>query len=294
MVKNELDGLLDARLAFAGQHFGGTPLRSLAVSTLLISAGCPAHPLSGAASSAVVSGVVVSEQSVSDELRRMPPYLREQFLSPNGNAELQQALSARTALIAEARRQGLQDLPEVRRQVREYEDRLLVRELVARAQPAAPDEATLRAFYDNHLSDFTTAQAWELARVEAASAKSGAAAKQVLANIRDALDVRKAGLDSVGRLGGQVQQRWARWTAAEIRDPAVRSAVTALQPGDVTRVLEDLAAPYLLVATTVETPRTAAFEEVRQQVAARVIAERHQRAFRDVAARVGEGKGGDP
>jgi peptidyl-prolyl cis-trans isomerase C len=97
----------------------------------------------------------VSRDELRRETERLPQSLREQFDSPAGRRELLASIVDKRLLVQEARRREFQDDPEIHRQVRELEERLIVQKLLGEDERAAGPATgpELRSYYEAHKSE---------------------------------------------------------------------------------------------------------------------------------------------
>jgi peptidyl-prolyl cis-trans isomerase C len=123
------------------------------------------------------SGGVITAEELTREAQRLPPELREQFETAAGRREFLQAMVDKRLLLQEARRRGLHEAPEVRRQVQELEDRLAMQALLAEEERATgpASEAEVRAFYEARKAEFAEPERVRVGRLLAAL-KPGAGA----------------------------------------------------------------------------------------------------------------------
>src|SRR6476659_1582493 len=106
------------------------PLVLVALAAMLC--GCSARPeQSAGARKDLETDVTVTPEEVAREAERLPPILREKFETPEGRREFAASLVDKKLLVREAHRRGLAEKPEIQRQVRELEERLIVQALLA-------------------------------------------------------------------------------------------------------------------------------------------------------------------
>lgn len=201
----------------------------------------------------------------------------------------------RQLLLNEARRQGIHREPDVREQLRRFEEQLLVRTLMDRTMSEAIGDEALRAYYREHQDDFRVREAVKVARVlvrlaPEASEREIRAARRRLRVIARALrsGKRLAALDDRGDgperdRGGDIG--WVERGGGAA--PALVTAAFALTaPGevsDVIRVPEGLAIVQLLERRPA---RLRGFEEVREALRARFGPAHHRKAYDELLARL--------
>jgi hypothetical protein len=153
----------------------------------------------GASSSGVVArfdGGQISLAEFQAESSRLPPALRVEFESPRGRREFLAAMVDKRLLAGEARRQGIADDPSLRRQVQEFEDRLIVQTLLERAEKSAPSltEAEARAWFGQHSREFAQPERVRVRRILASWGTAGPTAG------------RNAARDRAERLAGRLSR----------------------------------------------------------------------------------------
>lgn len=236
---------------------------------------------------------------VAAELRKMPPYLREQFEGEAGRAELTRALADKQLLAEEARRRGLHQSPDIARQVRELEDRLVIQALVAQEQGTRPAQEP-RAWFDVHKQEFQQPARLRLVRVlvrapvapEASPAvrKAMARAEVLRAQLvqgRPALEVGRQGEGPEAVRGGDL----GFLTPAELPEARASNAVALLEAvGDVSPVTRTDDGLAVFAVTDVRPARIPPFEEVRSQVEARMQPMQQRQAFNALLERLRGGR----
>ena len=112
-------------------------------------------------------GGVVSREELHRAAERMPPALRARFETPAGQREIARSLIDKKLLVNEARRRGIDRDPEIRRQVDELEERLIVQALLEAEEKTAPGptDRELRAYYEQHKDELVEPAQARVARV---------------------------------------------------------------------------------------------------------------------------------
>ncbi|HCF61413.1 MAG TPA: hypothetical protein DFS52_25875 [Myxococcales bacterium] len=141
------------------------------VAALGCSESPPRTPLAAAPQEVVLGrfgdGGVVTREEMHHEAERMPPALRARFETPAGQREIARSLIDKKLLVNEARRRGIDRDPQIRRQVDELEERLIVQALLEAEEKTAPGptEGELRAYYEQHKREFVEPAQARVARV---------------------------------------------------------------------------------------------------------------------------------
>jgi peptidyl-prolyl cis-trans isomerase C len=132
------------------------------------------------------TGGFVTEDELIREAHRLPPDLRAQFASPEGQREMVKTLIDKRLLYQEAQRRGLGQSPEIRRQVQQLEERLMIQALLAAEEAAVgptPD-AELRTYFEVHRSEFAQPERVHIARLLAQVPSNASAGERSKARAR--------------------------------------------------------------------------------------------------------------
>ncbi|MET0405277.1 MAG: peptidylprolyl isomerase, partial [Cystobacter sp.] len=242
-------------------------------------------------------GETLTAEEVSREAARLPPVLREQFESPAGRREFARSLIDKRLLVLEARRRKLAEDPELRRQVRELEERLVVQALLAQEEAAAgkPSEPELRAWFNAHRQELLRPEQVRVGRVlvsvgaKASEVERGQArrkAEALAARLRrgEALaQVAKEGEGPERTHGGELGLM-ARGGGGEA---ALEQAAFALaRPGAVSPVVAVREGFAVLQLLERKPPRVPVFEEVAAEVEGRFVPARKRQVFDALLSRL--------
>jgi peptidyl-prolyl cis-trans isomerase C len=243
------------------------------------------------------AGGVVTSNQLNREANRLPPVLREHFANPAGKRELVRSVVDKRLLVQEARRRGLPENPEIRQQVADLEERLIVQAmLVAEEKAAGPaSETELRAFFDAHKMEFEQPERLRVARVLVAVSgndsdsqrkKARARAEKIAERLRRGEPMSKVAGDGEGSevdRGGELDFI----IRGKSRDAALEEAAFALKtPGAISPVFlcrEGWAVLQLIERTNARIP---SFEEISSEVEGRVAPIRRRKVFDDLLAKL--------
>lgn len=247
-------------------------------------------------------GGVVTEEELRRDVEKLPPILRTRFEGGAGRRELIAAIVDKRLLAREARERKLDEAPEIRREVQELEERLVIQALLAAEEKGAgePPEAELRAWYDGHRAELGEPERARARRILAAAPagasdadreRARAKAARFAARLQAGERFEKVAADGEGaeRAHGGDLGLIARTDAG---DPGLVAAVFALsQPGARSPVVA-VAGGFAVVELVERRPaRTPTFEEARGEVGNRILPERKRRAFDQLLGRL-RGKAG--
>ncbi|MCE9670032.1 peptidyl-prolyl cis-trans isomerase [Myxococcus stipitatus] len=241
-------------------------------------------------------GGVLTEAEVLREAQRLPPQLREKFEAGAGRQEFVRSLVDKRLLAQEASLQFGQD-PEIRRQVRELEERLAIEALLAAEERKAPalTDAEARAYYDSHSERFAEPErvrlarvlaavpvgsprsAWEQARQRAEGLRKRLASGEALSKVAEAGDGPERtrggdlGLLAVGSLGAESLEK---------------AAAALSKPGSVSPVIDTADGAAVLVLIERRPARIPPFEEVRAAVVGQMKPTHQRKVLSELLARL--------
>ena len=226
---------------------------------------------------------------LEEGLLRLAPALRREFDSAAGRREVARSLVDKKLLAEEARRRHIGERPEIRRQIEELEDRLIVQALLADEEKSGGpgSDAELQRYYEEHRREFDQPERVRIGRVLAAvgpaagaetKARARKRAEEFQRRLRKGEPLAKvagAGDGPERKEGGQLG-----WLARPDRDAVTSSAAFALQrPGEVSAPVLTPDGWAVLVLLERAAARTPAFAEVRGEIVGRADAARRRRAF---------------
>ena len=245
---------------------------------------------------------LVDRAEVVREVSRLSPPLREAFETEAGKREFERALADKKLLVLEARRQGLADDPEIARQVRELEERLVVRKLLEEREKRAPlTEQDARAWFDTNKEQLRQPERVRVRRLLASTGGSRTKEAQALARgraekLRQRLSkgepAEKVAADGDGAertRGGDL----GYLAQGDPVDKAVLAAAAKLMTrGEISPVVETADGYAVLVLLDRKEARIPTFEEARADVEARVAPQRKRKVFDDLIQEVRAREGG--
>ncbi|MDC0712260.1 peptidylprolyl isomerase [Stigmatella sp. ncwal1] len=261
---------------------------------------------SGPADAGQSSGTVVgrfaqsetlTEEDVSREAARLPPALREQFETPSGRREFARSLIDKRLLVLEAQRRKLTEDPEIRRQVRELEERLVVQALLAQEEAAAgrPSEQELRAWFTAHRDELLRPEQVRLGRVlvsvgskasEVERNRARRKAEALAARLRRGEPLAQVAKESDGperMQGGEL----GLVTRGGGQESSLEQAAFALErPGAVSPVVAVREGFAVIQLIERKPPRVPAFEEVAAEVEGRLAPTRKRQMFDALLSRL--------
>jgi parvulin-like peptidyl-prolyl isomerase len=271
--------------------------RHIVVTLALGVAACGRCGGGGATIAARYDGGVVTAEDVQREANRLPPVLRTRFETDAGRRDMIEAIVDKRLLAGEARRRKLDGDPEIRRQVEELEERLVIQALLAaeeKTQPAST-EAELRAWYEGHRAELAEPERARIRRVLAAHAAGASQADREKSRARAERFAARLGagepFEKVAREGDGPERAsggdLGLIAKGEGKDPAQEAAVFALsQPGSRSQVVAVASGFAVLDLVERRAGRMPSFEEARGQVANRMEPARKRKAFDELLMRL--------
>ncbi len=278
----------------------GTSARAAAVAAIAfaLSTGCSsckrdaAEPIAGR-----YQGGVITSADLQREANRLPPALRQQFETQNGRRELVLAMIDKRLLAAEAARRGFRDDPEIRRQVADLEERLVIQALLAAEERAGsgPTEVEERAWYDAHKAELAQPERVRVSRVlvaapagasESDRSHARARAEQVATRVRRGEPFAKVAAEGAGleRAHGGDLGLLARGAGADRR---LEGAAFALhRVGELSPVVACDGGFAILQLTERRPGRVPSFDEARGEVKNRLAPLRSRKAFDELLSRL--------
>ena len=244
----------------------------------------------------------ITSQELQRELQRMPPALRQEFDGPNGRREMISAMIDKRLLAQEAERRGLGEDPEVKRQVRELEERLTIQALLAAEEHSSgpASEADARAWYAAHRAELTQPERVRVSRILVAlghqasgpeRARAKAKAEKLAAQVHETSNFAKAAAEGDGpeKAHGGDLGLLIRGASADKRLEA--AAFSLARPGAVSPVIECDDGYAILHLAERREAHVPTFEEAKTEVENRMVPQRKRKVFDELIARLRQGGG---
>lgn len=242
---------------------------------------------------ATLGAVRVERDELLRQLQTMPPQARQQL--QDNRAGLEQWLRARLAeraLIEQARAQGWQDKPEIKRAVQAAQERIVVQsylDSVSRAPDAYPSDADLQAAYERAKPQLTVPAQYRVSQIFLPAALSDADA--VAAARKQAQDLAKRAqapkADFAALAQSQSRDETTRAQGGDIGyvplaqlTPEMRPVVAQMKAGEVSAPVQSAAGFHILKLTASQPASVTPFEQVKDELR---VALRNQR--QELAAR---------
>lgn len=299
--------LLIAVLAGAVALMRGSPAQSSESQPAKVAAADPAKPAaspakpgaqaaaapSQAPAVATLGGVQVDRDELVRQLQAMPPEARAQL---QGNrAGLDQWLRARLAekaLVEQARAQGWQDRPELKRAFQAAQERIVLQtylESVSRAPDGYPAEADLQAAYERAKPQLAQPALYRVSQIFLPAALGD---NEAIANARkQAQDLVKRAqapkADFAALAKAYSQDGTTRAQGGDIGyvplaqlTPEMRPAIEQLKAGEVSAPVQSAAGFHILKLVDLRAAGVTPFEQVKEELRAALRTQRQELAAR--------------
>ncbi|WP_342374120.1 peptidyl-prolyl cis-trans isomerase [Myxococcus stipitatus] len=247
---------------------------------------------------AVINDRSLSAQEVKAKLDEQPLFVRNRYTTAEKKKEFLDNLIRFELLVQEARRQGLENDPDVRATL----EKVMVQKLLRKQQEAAAsaplDEAELRKYYDEHRSEFSKPERIRVSHLFLAApasdtalrAKSLAEATKILADIKSkesdplktAFEVtatQKSQDTDSKSTGGDLGYR-SREELTQAWGSAFTEAAFALQtPSELGQVVETDKGIHLIKLQNRQPGMDQTFDQAKPRIEARLQGERRAKAM---------------
>jgi peptidylprolyl isomerase len=278
----------------------GRPARNLIIlAAWLAAAPAPAAPATSAAAPAPAAKV--GDTAVpADELKQffvtLEPAEREALgRDPARLNQVVRTLLAQRLVLEQALAEKWDQRPELAAKLRTARDKVIVEEFLRARSTVAegfPSEAELRAAYESNKSALFVPRQFRLAQIYLASSPDAgkqAATKGKLEAVRKSLAAPDADFAAIARSQSDDAATAAKggeigWLAETQIQPAIRDRVVELKINQISEPVQLDDGWHVMKLLEIKDARTASFDEVRQQLAARMRAERSRLASQQYLA----------
>ncbi len=230
---------------------------------------------------AEVNGIKIMKCEVYDRINKLSPYIRRRYTNVKAKKDFVMRLVRFELLAQEAKRQGLDKDPDVRRSMKEMMVQKLRRKLFQnKFKPGDITEEELRKYYEAHKSDYNKP---EMVRVSHILVKTKAEAEKLLAEAKK-LDVRgfrqlarQKSLDESTKLQGGDLRYFAK-DDTSIPKPIVEAAFQLKKRGDVAGPIKTDKGWHVIMLVGRRRPIKRTFSQVRALLRNRLLREKRLEA----------------
>ncbi|MBB1627732.1 peptidylprolyl isomerase [Achromobacter sp. UMC71] len=299
--------LLIAVLAGAVALMRGSPAQSSESQPAKVAAADPAKPAAASAKPgaqpaaapsqapavATLGGVQVDRDELVRQLQAMPPDARAQL---QGNrAGLDQWLRARLAekaLVEQARAQGWQDRPELKRAFQAAQERIVLQtylESVSRAPDGYPAEADLQAAYERAKPQLAQPALYRVSQIFLPAALGDndaiANARKQAQDLVKRAQAPKADFAALAKTYSQDSTTRAQggdigYVPLAQLTPEMRPAIEQLKAGEVSAPVQSAAGFHILKLVDLRAAGVTPFEQVKEELRAALRTQRQELAAR--------------
>ncbi|AGC45770.1 PpiC-type peptidyl-prolyl cis-trans isomerase [Myxococcus stipitatus DSM 14675] len=247
---------------------------------------------------AVINDRSLSAQEVKAKLDEQPLFVRSRYATTEKKKEFLDNLIRFELLVQEARRQGLENDPDVKATL----EKVMVQKLLRKQQEAAAaaplDEAELRKYYDEHRSEFTKPERIRVSHLflaapasdSALRTRSRAEATKILADIKskesdplktafEVATTQKSQDTDSKSTGGDLGYR-SREELTQAWGAAFTDAAFALQaPAEIGQVVESDKGIHLIKFQSRQAGMDQTFEQAKPRIEARLQGERRSKSM---------------
>ncbi|TRM52389.1 peptidylprolyl isomerase [Achromobacter sp. LC458] len=242
---------------------------------------------------ATLGAVRVDRDELLRQLQALPPQARQQL--QDNRAGLEQWLRARLAekaLIEQARAQGWQDQPEIRRAVQAAEERIVMQsylESVSRAPDGYPTNADLQAAYERAKPQLAVPGQYHVSQIflpaPLGDADAVAAARKQAQDLVRRAQAPKADFAALAQANSRDETTRAQggdigFVPLAQLTPEMRPVVQQMKAGDVSAPVQSAAGFHILKLTALQPAGVTPFDQVSQQLRAALRSQRQELAAR--------------
>ena len=242
---------------------------------------------------ATLGAVRVDRDELLRQLQALPPQARQQL--QDNRAGLEQWLRARLAekaLIEQARAQGWQDQPEIRRAVQAAEERIVMQsylESVSRAPDGYPTNADLQAAYERAKPQLAVPAQYHVSQIflpaPLGDADAVAAARKQAQDLVRRAQAPKADFAALAQTNSRDETTRAQggdigFVPLAQLTPEMRPVVQQMKAGDVSAPVQSAAGFHILKLTALQPAGVTPFDQVSQQLRVALRSQRQELAAR--------------
>ncbi|MGV2866877.1 peptidylprolyl isomerase [Achromobacter sp. AGC39] len=250
-------------------------------------------PQTQATAIATLGAVRVGRDELMRQLQALPPQARQQL--QDNRAGLEHWLRARLAekaLIEQARAQGWQDQPDIRRAVQAAEERIVMQsylDSVSRAPDGYPTNADLQAAYERAKPQLTVPAQYHVSQIflpaPLGDADAVAAARKQAQDLAKRAQAPKADFAALAQANSRDETTRAQggdigFVPLAQLTPEMRPVVQQMKAGDVSAPVQSAAGFHILKLTALQPAGVTPFDQVSQQLRAALRSQRQELAAR--------------
>ena len=254
-------------LCFTGTTWAATAAKSTA------------KPVTGKGVVATVEGNTITLDDVQARIKTFPAQYAEAFQNKENRIKVLEQLIDEKVLLVSAKKSGLQNSAEYKKQLEAFQDQLLFNILLAETvdKQVSVTDAEVQAFFTKNPQRF---QALEERKVRHILVKTEAEAKDILAKIQAGGDfatfAKQSSQDSTAANGGDLG-----WVSKGQMVPEFEQATFALAKDGVSDVVKTQFGFHLIKVDDIRVRPALTFEQVKPQIKEALLVEKKRVALAD-------------
>jgi peptidyl-prolyl cis-trans isomerase C len=232
---------------------------------------------------AVVDGKAITGADLNERLEAMPPYMREQFKSPQGRKRLLDGVIEEEVFYREAKATDLDKQEDYKQEVERIRRNILIKSYFDKVmeERSEPTEEELVQYYEDHPEEFGSNEYAVASHILVATEEE---AKKIRRQLDEGADfaalARQYSLDAMSRdEGGHIAQPILPQQPVQGlgQVPEFNKACFSMQPGDISPPIKTAKGYHIILLEDRGTNYVRPFEEARDDIASRVKMEKRQK-----------------
>ncbi len=225
---------------------------------------------------ASVGDEVITKQEFEDEIQSLPQAY--QAIAKQNRKEFLNSLVNKKLLIAEAKKENLENSPEVKKYMEKAKDELMVQQLLKDKvldKVKITDEA-VKAYYDSNADQFKDPEKFKASHI---LLKSEAEANAVLAELKAGADFGKVAKEKSEDPGSRDKEGDIGYFSKGDLVPEFEDAVSKMKVGDVSAVVKTALGYHIIKLTDKKESAKKDFKDVEQDIKNRLTVENQMKAY---------------
>lgn len=226
---------------------------------------------------AEVNGKAITSQDFTQEIDRLPPYLKPMVQSAEGKKELLDSMIVREIILEQAKKDGVDKSKEVADRLEDLRKRLIVETYLKKKveQEAKVSDDEMKKFYEQNKDRFKSG---EQVRASHILVKTEQEAKDVLAQLKSGGSfeelAKKYSKDNSASKGGDLG-----WFSKGAMVPEFDKAVFGLKEGELSGIVKTQFGYHIIKLTGKRPAGVRPFDEVKDQIKANLLPAKQQEIF---------------
>lgn len=222
---------------------------------------------------AVVGGEKIMDTDIEALLNEIPEQARQRYASVEGKRELVQSLAEIKMLSLEAKKQGIDRSPDVKRKIDFMGEQMLARELAENTvDKITISDEEISGYYHDNREQFSTGPRVKLRHI---LLDSESEAQAVLARLKKGEDFSSLAREK-SRCPSSQQGGELGWATKGMMVPEFEDAAFALKKGQMSEVVKSSYGYHVIMCDDVEAARQLDLEEVRDTIRQQLKSEKSE------------------